>query len=99
LTTGRLESQRLLVPMVMDLLPSAQQALVGRTAELERLGFEVEPFGSATIKVTSVPALLSIEDSAKACLLLPRISRASTAAPRCRTRFSALRRPRPAMRR
>ena len=70
LTTGRLESQRLLVPMVMDLLPSAQQALVGRTAELERLGFEVEPFGSATIKVTSVPALLSIEDSAKALLAL-----------------------------
>jgi DNA mismatch repair protein MutL len=70
LTTGRLESQRLLVPMVMDLVPSAQQALVGRTAELERLGFEVEPFGSATIKVTSVPALLSIEDSAKALLAL-----------------------------
>ena len=70
LTTGRLESQRLLVPMVMDLLPSAQQALVGRTAELERLGFEVEPFGSATIKVTSVPALLSIEDSSKALLAL-----------------------------
>jgi DNA mismatch repair protein MutL len=70
LTTGRLESQLLLVPMVMDLLPSAQQALVGRTAELERLGFEVEPFGSATIKVTSVPALLSVEDSAKALLAL-----------------------------
>ena len=70
LTTGRLESQLLLVPMVMDLLPSAQQALVGRTAELERFGFEVEPFGSATIKVTSVPALLSIEDSSKALLAL-----------------------------
>ncbi len=70
LTNGKLESQLLLVPMVMDLLPSAQQALVSRTAELERLGFEVEPFGSATIKVTSVPALLSIEDSSKALLAL-----------------------------
>ena len=70
LTSGRLESQRLLVPMVMDLTPSAQQALVNRAAELERLGFEVEPFGSATIKVTAVPALLKIEDSSKALLAL-----------------------------
>ena len=70
LTSGRLESQRLLVPMVMDLTPSAQQALVNRAAELERLGFEIERFGSATIKVTAVPALLKIEDSSKALLAL-----------------------------
>jgi DNA mismatch repair protein MutL len=70
LTAGRLESQRLLVPLVMDLTPSAQQALVNRAGELERLGFEVEPFGAATIKVTSVPALLRIEDSSKALLAL-----------------------------
>ena len=70
LTSGRLESQRLLVPMVMDLTPSAQQALVNRAAELERLGFEIESFGGATIKVTSVPALLKIEDSAKTLLAL-----------------------------
>jgi DNA mismatch repair protein MutL len=70
LTAGRLESQQLLLPMVMDLTPSAQQALVNRTAELERFGFEVEPFGAATIKVTAVPALLNIEDSTKALLAL-----------------------------
>ena len=70
LTSGRLESQRLLVPMVMDLTPSAQQALVNRAAELERLGFEIESFGSATIKVTAVPALLKIEDSSKALIAL-----------------------------
>ncbi|HEX3645165.1 MAG TPA: DNA mismatch repair endonuclease MutL [Vicinamibacterales bacterium] len=70
LTSGRLESQQLLLPMVMDLTPSAQQALVNRAAELERLGFEVEPFGAATIKVTAVPALLKIEDCSKALLAL-----------------------------
>ena len=70
LSRGRLESQQLLIPMVMDLTPSAQQALVNRAAELERLGFEVEPFGTATIKVTAVPALLKIEDSSKALLAL-----------------------------
>jgi DNA mismatch repair protein MutL len=70
LSTGRLESQQLLLPMVMDLTPSAQQALVNRAAELDRLGFEVEAFGSSTIKVTAVPALLKIEDSSKALLAL-----------------------------
>jgi DNA mismatch repair protein MutL len=70
LTSGRLESQQLLIPMVMEMTPSAQQALVNRTAELERFGFEVEPFGSGTIKVTSVPALLRMEDCSKALLAL-----------------------------
>ena len=70
LTSGRLESQRLLVPLVMDLAPSAHQALLGRAAELERLGFEIEPFGAATIRVAAVPALLRTEDSSKALLAL-----------------------------
>jgi DNA mismatch repair protein MutL len=70
LTSGRLESQQLLLPMVMDLTPSAQQALVNRAAELDRLGFEVEAFGAATIKVTAVPALLKIEDSSRALIAL-----------------------------
>ena len=66
LTTGRLESQRLLVPMILDLAPAACQALIDRSAELERLGFEIESFGAATLKVTAVPALLRTEDSSKA---------------------------------
>jgi DNA mismatch repair protein MutL len=70
LTTGRFESQRLLVPIVMDLSPSACQALINRTTELERFGFELEGFGGATIKVTAVPALLKIEDCSKALLAL-----------------------------
>jgi DNA mismatch repair protein MutL len=70
LTSGRLESQRLLVPLVIDLAPAAHQALLGRAAELERLGFEIAPFGAATIRVAAVPALLRIEDSSKALLAL-----------------------------
>ena len=70
LTAGRLEAQRLLVPLVMDLAPSAHQALVNRTAELEQLGFEVESFGTSTIKVTAAPALLKMEDCSKALLAL-----------------------------
>jgi DNA mismatch repair protein MutL len=70
LTEGTLESQRLLVPLVMELAPSACQALVGRAAELARLGFEIESFGAGTIKVSAVPALLKVTDSSRAMLAL-----------------------------
>ncbi len=70
LTRGRLESQRLLVPLLIDLSTAGQQALVLRHAELERLGFEVEAFGTATLRVTAVPTLLKIEDSSKAVMAL-----------------------------
>jgi DNA mismatch repair protein MutL len=70
LTTGALESQRLLIPMVLDFAPAAHQALLNRAAELERLGFELEAFGAATIKITAVPALLKSEDSTRALLAL-----------------------------
>ena len=70
LTGGRLESQRLLVAMLLDVSPSAHQALLARAGELERFGFELESFGSTTIKVAAVPALLTIDDSTKALLAL-----------------------------
>jgi DNA mismatch repair protein MutL len=70
LTTGRVESQRLLVPLLMEMAPAAHQALTGRAAELERLGFDIETFGQSTIKVTAVPALLKTEDSSKALTAL-----------------------------
>ncbi len=70
LTTGRLESQRLLVPILLDVAPSAYEALLARALDLERFGFEIESFGNATINVTAVPALLKTEDSSKALLAL-----------------------------
>ncbi len=65
LTAGRLESQRLLVPLTLDLAPGAVQAVAGRSAELDRLGFEVEPFGPGTLKVSAIPALLEAEAAAR----------------------------------
>lgn len=70
LTAGPLESQRLLVPLVIELAPSAHQAIVARAAELRRLGFEVDGFGGAAIKVSAVPALLTAADSSKALVAL-----------------------------
>jgi DNA mismatch repair protein MutL len=62
LTTGTLESQRLLVPMMMELPPGERAALVARAAELHRFGFELEEFGGDTLKVTALPALLPREE-------------------------------------
>ena len=70
LTAGRLESQRLLVPLLIELPPAAHEALVGRARDLERFGFELESFGAATVKVSAVPALLRTEDSSNALLAL-----------------------------
>jgi DNA mismatch repair protein MutL len=70
LTAGTVESQRLLIPMVLDVSPAGQQALTNRAEELQRLGFEVEPFGDATVKIGAIPAILSAEDSGKAVLSL-----------------------------
>ncbi len=64
LTTGRLESQRLLTPMLVDVAAAGRQVLVARAAELERLGFEVEEFGGEAVKVGAVPALLGAEAAA-----------------------------------
>jgi DNA mismatch repair protein MutL len=58
LTAGRLESQRVLVPMMLELSPAERQALIGRTDALARFGFEIDEFGGDTVKVTAVPALL-----------------------------------------
>ena len=59
LTGGRLESQRLLAPIVVDLSPAQREALNGHAATLERLGLEVEEFGGDSVKLSAVPALLA----------------------------------------
>ncbi len=52
----RVESQRLLMPLVLELTP-AQQAVYPQIAgELAANGFEVEPFGSRTIALKIAPA-------------------------------------------
>jgi DNA mismatch repair protein MutL len=70
LSAGPLESQRLLVPLIIDLSASARQTLLARTDELARLGFEIEGFGGAALRVSAVPALLRTEDSSNALLAL-----------------------------
>jgi DNA mismatch repair protein MutL len=63
LNSGRLESQRLLEPLLMELPPNARQALLAHSGELERLGFEIDEFGGEALRVTAFPALLRREES------------------------------------
>jgi DNA mismatch repair protein MutL len=59
LTRGALESQRLLVPTILELAPAERDALLSRAAALATVGFELEEFGGeTTVKVAAVPALL-----------------------------------------
>ena len=61
LTSESLESQRLLIPVILELPAAERAALVSKAEALARFGFEVEEFGGDSIKVNSVPALLPPE--------------------------------------
>jgi DNA mismatch repair protein MutL len=58
LTTGRLESQRLLTPILLDLSAAQRQALKQHAATLEKFGMEVEEFGGDSVRLSAVPAML-----------------------------------------
>jgi DNA mismatch repair protein MutL len=62
LTGGALESQRLLVPVLVELSAGGRQALTAHARDLERLGFEIEEFGGDALRVIAFPALLSRDD-------------------------------------
>jgi DNA mismatch repair protein MutL len=55
---GRLDVQRLLVPIVIQLPPRQLVILDTILPELAHNGFDVEPFGPKTIAVKSAPAIL-----------------------------------------
>jgi DNA mismatch repair protein MutL len=58
LTSAPLESQGLLVPMVLDLAADGHATLLERAADLARFGFEIEDFGGTSLRVSAAPALL-----------------------------------------
>ncbi len=75
--TERVQRQRLLMPLLIDLLPAQMANFAGMALELERNGFEAEPFGPRTLAVKAAPVglegrelelalaeLLQVEDDA-----------------------------------
>ena len=58
LTSGRLESQRLLAPILIELSPAQRQALIPHAATLEKFGMELEEFGGDSVRLSALPAVL-----------------------------------------
>ena len=53
--TEQVQRQRLLMPLLVELLPEQMVAFARIAEELERNGFEVEPFGPRTLAVKAAP--------------------------------------------
>jgi DNA mismatch repair protein MutL len=62
LTTGRMESQRLLAPILIELSASQRHALSQHAEALDRFGLEVEEFGGDSVRLSAVPASLDPSD-------------------------------------
>jgi DNA mismatch repair protein MutL len=58
LTSGRLESQRLLTPLLIEMSPAGRQVLAQHAPTLERFGFEIEEFGGDSLRLSALPAVL-----------------------------------------
>jgi len=56
------ERQGLLVPVTVELEPLATAALGVAAESVERLGFDLEPFGESAVMVRAIPALLTGSD-------------------------------------
>jgi DNA mismatch repair protein MutL len=62
LTRGRLQSQRLLTPLMFEMDAAQLAGIESHMGDLERLGFEVEPFGGKSVRVSAMPALIALGD-------------------------------------
>jgi DNA mismatch repair protein MutL len=58
----RVQRQRLLMPLLIDLTPAQMVGFSQIAAELERNGFEVEPFGPRTLAVKAAPVGLEARE-------------------------------------
>jgi DNA mismatch repair protein MutL len=63
--TGGAKSQKLMIPVPIDLPASAVRAVLEKSERLHKIGFEVVPFGKNGLHVTAVPALFYQADEIK----------------------------------
>ena len=55
-TAQKVESQRLLMPLVLELTPAQQAVFAEISEELNQNGFEAEPFGARSVAIKIAPA-------------------------------------------
>jgi DNA mismatch repair protein MutL len=63
--TAAVETQQLLMPLIVELTPGQQAVFAEIAEELHQNGFEVEPFGSRTIAIKAAPAGIRAEEIEK----------------------------------
>lgn len=61
ITRGPLESQRLLIPDTIDVAPDQVAVIEAHADTLNKLGFEMTPYGPSTIAVHAAPSILKPE--------------------------------------
>jgi len=59
---SKIIAQALLDPPLVTLAPAAAHLLANQLETLQRLGFQIEPFGPATFRILAIPALLTGSD-------------------------------------
>jgi DNA mismatch repair protein MutL len=62
---GRMEMQRLLMPIIVQLTPEQQIDYARIASELNASGFETEPFGNRTVAIKAAPAAIAAADLEK----------------------------------
>ncbi len=62
---GRVETQALLMPLILQLTAEQQIEYARIADELQSIGFETEPFGARTIAVKAAPAAVAVGDLEK----------------------------------
>lgn len=62
---GELESQRLLIPITIEMSGAELSVVQDQADQLKELGFEVEEFGAGTVAVHSYPVMLRNRDVAQ----------------------------------
>jgi DNA mismatch repair protein MutL len=65
---GKIEVQRLLLPLVIELTHGQQIEYARIAGELEATGFETEPFGNRTLAIKAAPAAIASSDLEKVLL-------------------------------
>ncbi len=58
----KVEGQRLLLPIIVELKPEQQATFLDIAEELSASGFEVEPFGQRTVAIKTAPADIAADD-------------------------------------
>jgi DNA mismatch repair protein MutL len=90
--TEQVQRQRLLMPLLIDLLPAQMITFAEIAGELERNGFEAEPFGPRTLAVKAAPTGLEgreLEQMLEEVLAVPDRNRQTENAEARRRRIAA----------